>query len=113
MAKSPDTLVKWFKNNENNLLKIMKKEEGSHDYVELDLENAIVVLHKDQDEYLSAQALILNGKGTIKTDLGTEILPYDFYEIALTDTWSSETADTNLYLHTERGSYEISAENRS
>ncbi|NMB02911.1 MAG: hypothetical protein GX971_15535, partial [Firmicutes bacterium] len=63
--------------------------------------------HEDTEDYLSSQALLLLGEGTIATESGIEELPGQTYEIALTDRWFSAIDDYSLHLSTERGSYAI------
>lgn len=111
MNKSPNKIREWLNLNKDNLLKIKKEEDGDVDLAELKLEKVDLVEHKDYDNYLSAQALLLNGEGNITTDFGKVPLPYDVFEISLTDQWSVETTGNIMYLHTERGNYTIEAKN--
>lgn len=109
IEQSPQALTKWFGPYKNSTLQIRKEENGDKDIAELELKDVDVTLHKDHDDYLSAQALLLKAVGTVATDLGKESLPYNFYEIPLTDHWSASADQHTLRLDTERGHYIIRA----
>lgn len=107
MDKSVTRVLQWLNSNKNHLLKIKKEEDQDLDLTELTLKDVNLVNHQDHDHYLSAQALLLNGEGNITTAYGKSALPYDVFEIPLTDQWSVSTTDHGMRLHTERGIYTI------
>ncbi len=110
MNQSPDQIQKWLDSRKNQVLKITKVEEGDLDKASIRLRQVNLVEHDDIDDYLSAQALLLMGEGTIKTDEGSAPLPRQTYEIALTDQWTSESDEKRLRVYTERGTYTIEPE---
>ncbi len=107
MNDSPVKINEWLNLNINNLLTIKKEEDGDIDLAELKLEKIDLVQQKGHENYLSPQALLLSGKGSVITDIGKAPLPYDVFEIPLTDQWSAEIENSTLHLSTERGIYVI------
>ena len=105
---SPQEIKSWLLTHHNAWIRIHKEEDGDQDLAELELKDVKLVPHRDYDNYLSAHALLLNGRGTIATEFGNKSLPHDFYEIALTNRWSASTDKNTLRLQTERGHYTIS-----
>lgn len=107
MDKSPEKVQQWFEAKKDKVLKITKVEDGDHDLATIKLKDVNLVRHEDYDDYLSSQALLLLGEGTVATGAGREMLPYETFEIALTDQWTSRADENSLHLQTERGSYTI------
>lgn len=110
MDQSPEKIQKWLDEHKNMILNIRKEEDGDLDSARMKLRDVKFVSHEDTDDYLSAQAFLLMGEGSIKTDAGREELPAQTFEIALTDKWFSAVDDQSLHLSTERGSYAIELE---
>lgn len=111
MDDSLDEIWSWFTERKGQLVQITKEEDSDKDKAELRIEEVALVPHKDRDEYLSSQAFLLSGKGQVLGDHGSAPLPYDFYEVPLTDCWSFETSGMALKLKTERATYIIKATN--
>jgi hypothetical protein len=108
--QSPIQIQKWLDRYKNQVLKITKVEKGDLDEASIKLRQADLIEHEDTDDYLSPQALLLMGEGTIMTDAGRIPLPQQTYEIALTGHWTSHFDEHSLQLHTERGTYTIEPE---
>lgn len=107
MHQSPDTLRQWLQDNKDRLLIIRKEEDGHLDRITIRLHDVDLVHHNDTDDYLSDQALLLKGEGTVSTDQGLAPLPSSTFEISLTDQWSVASNHRRLQLQTERGNYSI------
>lgn len=113
MEQSPEKIRKWLEQHKDQVLSIRKEEDGDQDSARIKLKDVKYVNHKDTDDYLSDQAFLLLGEGTITTDTGVEEIPGHTYEIALTDKWFSAVDDYSIHLSTERGSYAIELEGDS
>ncbi|HKM43621.1 MAG TPA: hypothetical protein VJZ70_06475 [Limnochordia bacterium] len=107
MNQSPDKLQQWLQENKDRVLNIRKEEDGHQDRVTIRLRDVDMVRHQDTDNYLSDQALLLRGEGTVSTESGMAPLPSDTFEISLTDQWSVALNHRSLQLQTERGHYSI------
>ena len=70
MDQSPIQIQKWLDRYKNQVLKITKVEKGDLDEASIKLRQADLIEHEDTDDYLSPQALLLMGEGTIMTDAG-------------------------------------------
>lgn len=102
-----DTLRQWLEENKDRELIIRKEEDGQENRITIRLQDIDMVQHHDTDDYLSDQALLLQGPGTVRTDEGLEPLPADAFEISLTDKWSARSDHRKLQLITERADYSI------
>lgn len=111
MDDSLDKIWSWFTEQKGQLVRISKEEDSDKDKAELRLQEVALIPHKDRDEYLSSQAFLLSGKGRVLGENGSAPLPYDFYEVPLTDRWSFETSGLTLKLKTERATYIIKVAN--
>lgn len=111
MDQSPEKIQKWLDEHKNMVLNIRKEEDGDLDSARMRLKDVKFVRHEDTDDYLSDQAFLLIGEGSIDTDTGPEEVPAQTFEIALTDRWFSAVDNHGLHLNTERGSYAIELEN--
>lgn len=107
MQQSTETIRRWFDRHRQKELWIRKEEGGDLDVSRLRLEDVEFVQHQDAEGYLSAQAVLVKGDGTIAAADGEQPLPGRTFEIALTDRWFSAADDSSLHLSTERGSYRI------
>ncbi|MCK9525479.1 MAG: hypothetical protein M0R49_06080 [Limnochordia bacterium] len=107
MSQSPDKLQKWLQDNKDRVLTIQKEEDGHLDRITIRLRDVDMVRHQDTDDYLSDQALLLIGEGTVRTSGGRAPLPSGTFEISLTDHWSVSSNHRSLQLQTERGNYSI------
>lgn len=112
MDKSPDNILNWLTANQNSMMTITKNEDDDQDIAELKLKDVNLIHNNDPNNYLSAQALLLIGVGTVETNFGKVPLPDNVYEISLTDKWSVKADDNIMYLHTERGTYTIESKTR-
>lgn len=110
MKQSPENIRAWLEAHKDQVLKIEKEEDGDLDQATIRLQDVEYVEHHDTDDYLSDQALLLKGEGTVRAAEGEAKLPAGIYEIALTDQWFSASDDQSLHLSTERGSYRIEVE---
>ncbi len=107
MLQSPNTLRQWLEQNKDRELIIRKEEDGRQNRITIRLQDVDMVQHNDTDDYLSEQALLLRGPGTVRTGEGLEPLPSDVFEISLTDRWSASANHRSLQLQTERAEYSI------
>lgn len=107
VQKPPEQILSWFAEHQDQKLRIEKSEDGDLDVCTIKLEAIQVVEHRDAEGYLSPQALLLKGKGTVNTAQGKEPLPGEGFEIPLTGRWCSAADRRTLHLSTERGSYRI------
>ncbi len=107
MHQSPDKIQQWLQDNKDRVLTIRKEEDGHLNKITIRLQDVDMVHHQDTDDYLSDQALLLKGEGTVSIDGGTAPLPSDTFEISLTDQWSASSNHRSLQLQTERGNYSI------
>lgn len=109
MNDSLDKIWTWLTAQKGQLIHISKVEDADEDKAELRLQDVVLTPHKDRDEYLSSQAFLLTGEGKVQSENSMAPLPYDFYEVPLTDRWSVETSGLSLQLKTERATYVIKA----
>lgn len=107
MTQSPEKIRSWLDAHRDEELRIWKLEDGQENRARIHLEDVQLVQHHDTDDYLSDQALLLKGRGTVETPAGEALLPGQTFEISLTDQWFSAADEHSLQLSTERGSYRI------
>ncbi|NLK09104.1 MAG: hypothetical protein GX316_10490 [Firmicutes bacterium] len=107
MGKDQNELEKWFSANKNRLLNILKVEDGEQDIATVMLRDVEMVRHVDQDDYLAPLAILLHGEGIVKTSSDLEALPYDTYEIPLTNQLMAEFGEEKLQLNTGLRAYTI------
>ncbi|MGB4431921.1 hypothetical protein [Candidatus Darwinibacter acetoxidans] len=107
MQQSTEKIRSWFDRHRQKELRIRKEEDDDLDEARIRLEDVEVVQHHDTDGYLSSQAVLLKGEGTVVAAHGEEPLPGRTFEISLTDRWFSAADDCSLHLNTVRGSYHI------
>jgi hypothetical protein len=107
VQQSQEEIKKWLEEHKEQVLKITKVENGDLDLAAIKLKGVSFVQHRHTDDYLSTQALLLRGEGTVSTPHGRESLPGAAFEIALTDNWDGRRDGNSLHLKTERASYTI------
>src|SRR5690606_36692269 len=107
VQQSPEQILSWFAEHQYQKVRSENTDDGDVDVCNIKLEAIQVVEHRDAEGYLSPQALLLKGKGTVNTAQGNEPLPGEGFEIPLTGRWCSAADRRTLHLSTERGSYRI------
>ena len=107
MGIDQNEVEKWFRANKNRVLNILKVEDGDQDIASIMLRDVQVVQHVDQDDYLGSRAILLHGEGVVKTSSDLEALPYDTYEIPLTEQLAAELGEERLQLNTGPRAYTI------
>ena len=74
MQQSQEEIKKWLEQHKEQVLKITKVENGDLDLAAIKLKGVSFVQHRHTDDYLSTQALLLRGEGTVSTPHGRESL---------------------------------------
>lgn len=106
----------WIESQKSRTLRISKGELSigqnevyDLDEVEIQLEKVSLgkLNHKDPDDYVASQTLLLHGHGKVQTAAGETRLPQDVYEIPLYGSWKLHKTDSGLQIRTERAIYSI------
>jgi hypothetical protein len=106
-------LTNWLETQVARNLLIEKKEDGDLDRVELNLEKVSIgrLEEKDPDEYVSREAILLHGEGTIRSGGHEGPLPLDAYEIPITNSLTTSAMGNSMEITTERAIYTIQPQN--
>ena len=107
VKQSPEKIRSWFDRHRQKELRIRKDEDGDLDVSRIRLEDVEFIQYHGTDDYLSPQAILLKGEGTVAVVDGEEPIPGGTYEISLDDPWFSAAHDSSLHLSTDRASYLI------
>jgi len=99
-------LEQWYGRNIN----IEQRELRDKEYIQMVLESITYGENtRTIDDYAATYTLHLNGSGNIMTDGTKQELPNAVYDIPLEDHATFKMQGNDLLLHTDRGTYKITA----
>jgi hypothetical protein len=102
-------VTEWLESHKNQSCSITKHEDGDIDEVHMYLHKISLaeVEGEDPEEYVSNKSLMLQGEGTINSGDHDAPLPFDVYEIPITDKLYFKQLNNELQINTERAIYKI------
>lgn len=99
----------WFEANREKCIMIKKEEQQDIDQIEIELQDVGLMGYMDTvDDYLSTQAILLRGSGSIETHNGKrQSLPEDSYEIPYRESFHGVQNEKGIEIQTESANYFI------
>lgn len=104
-----EEVCSWFEANMEKSIIIKKEEQKDIDRIEIELQDVGLMSFSDTvDEYLSKQAILLRGNGSIETHDGNkQNLPEDSYEIPYRESFHGVRNEKGIEIQTESANYFI------
>ncbi|MBD0383137.1 hypothetical protein [Paenibacillus sedimenti] len=102
----------WFEANKEKSIMIKKEDQEDIDQIEIEVHEIGLMNFTDtEDAYLSPQAIVLRGSGSIATHDGEkQKLPEDSYEIPFSEHFHGVQRENSMEIQTELATYFITTD---